>query len=77
MFNRRTDEYSSFLENRYSLLFEIADGIRQHARKQSQIGLRLSMERDSQSLGELRALAAELMHRQIFDYLDLAPWAIE
>lgn len=74
--NHRDDRYGGSLENRARLLFEIIDGIRAECRADFQIGLRLSPERYSQNLGEIRDVSAELFRQGQIDYLDLSLWDV-
>jgi 2,4-dienoyl-CoA reductase-like NADH-dependent reductase (Old Yellow Enzyme family) len=74
--NRRDDRYGGSLENRARLLFEIIDGIRAECRPDFQIGLRLSPERYSQNLAEIREVSAELLRQGQIDYLDLSLWDV-
>jgi 2,4-dienoyl-CoA reductase-like NADH-dependent reductase (Old Yellow Enzyme family) len=75
-FNRRQDRYGGSLENRARLLVEMIDGVRAACRSDFQIGVRLSPERYGQKLAEVRDVAAELLRREVIDYLDLSLWDV-
>lgn len=72
--NDRTDQYGGSLENRARLLHEVIDGIRQVCGPDFQIGWRLSVERYGLRLEELREVTADILDRELIDYLDLALW---
>lgn len=72
--NDRTDQYGGSLENRARLTIEVIKGIRSVCGPDFQIGWRLSIERYGLQLGELRDITADILDRQLIDYLDLALW---
>lgn len=74
--NRRDDRYGGTVENRSRIIFEIIDGIRAICRPDFQIGLRLSPERFGLKLAEIRDVAAEALHQEKIDYLDMSLWDV-
>lgn len=72
--NDRTDRYGGSVENRARLTIEVIEGIRRACGPGFQIGWRLSIERYGLRLDELRDIAAEILDRELIDYLDLALW---
>lgn len=72
--NDRKDKYGGSLENRARLTLEVIEGIRKACGPQFQIGWRLSVERYGLLLEELRDVTAEILDREMIDYLDLALW---
>jgi 2,4-dienoyl-CoA reductase-like NADH-dependent reductase (Old Yellow Enzyme family) len=74
MLNDRTDKYGGSLENRARLTIEVIEGIRRCCGADFQIGWRLSVERYGLRLEELREITADVLDRQLIDYLDLALW---
>ncbi|ALM86848.1 NADH:flavin oxidoreductase [Bordetella sp. N] len=72
--NDRTDKYGGSLENRARLTIEIIEGIRHACSPRFQIGWRLSVERYGLRLEELRDITADILDRELIDYLDLALW---
>lgn len=72
--NDRTDKYGGNLENRARLTIEIINGIRKECGPNFQIGWRLSVERYGLRFEELREVAADMLAREMIDYLDLALW---
>lgn len=72
--NDRTDQYGGTLKNRARLTMEVIEGIRRSCGPEFQIGWRLSIERYGLQLEELREITAEILDRQLIDYLDLALW---
>ena len=74
--NRRTDKWGGSLENRARVVREILAGVRKRCRPGFQIGLRLSPERFGMQLGEIRALAGELLADKAIDYLDMSLWDV-
>jgi len=74
LLNDRTDRYGGSLENRARLTIEVIEGIRRACGPDFQIGWRLSIERYGLLLEELREVVAEILRRELIDYLDLALW---
>jgi 2,4-dienoyl-CoA reductase-like NADH-dependent reductase (Old Yellow Enzyme family) len=74
--SRRDDCYGGTVENRSRIIFEIIDGIRATCRPDFQIGLRLSPERFGLKLAEIRDVAAEALHQEKIDYLDMSLWDV-
>ena len=72
--NDRTDKYGGSVENRARLTMEVIEGIRRECNPDFQIGWRLSIERYGLRLEELREITAEILDRELIDYLDLALW---
>lgn len=72
--NDRTDQYGGSVENRARLTIEVMEGIRRACGPDFQIGWRLSVERYGLRLEELREIAADVLKRELIDYLDLALW---
>ena len=72
--NDRTDKYGGSVENRARLTIEVIEGIRRACGPDFQIGWRLSVERYGLRLEELREITAEILRRELIDYLDLALW---
>ncbi|NUU03145.1 NADH:flavin oxidoreductase [Herbaspirillum robiniae] len=72
--NDRKDKYGGSVENRARLTIEVIEGIRRACGPDFQVGWRLSVERYGLRLEELREIAAEIMARELIDYLDLALW---
>lgn len=73
-YNDRTDKYGGSVENRARLTIEVIEGIRRACGPDFQIGWRLSVERYGLLLEELREITAEILDRELIDYLDLALW---
>ncbi|MFC4533592.1 NADH:flavin oxidoreductase [Sphaerisporangium dianthi] len=74
LLNDRTDKYGGSTENRARLTIEVIEGIRRACGPRLQIGWRLSVERYGLLLEELRDITAEILDRELIDYLDLALW---
>ncbi|MFJ4783625.1 NADH:flavin oxidoreductase [Streptomyces sp. NPDC088794] len=74
LLNDRTDKYGGSTENRARLTLEVIEGIRRACGPDFQIGWRLSVERYGLLLEELRDITAEILDRELIDYLDLALW---
>lgn len=74
LLNQRRDKYGGSVENRARLTVEVIEGIRRSCGSDFQIGWRLSVERYGLLLEELREIAANILDRQLIDYLDLALW---
>lgn len=72
--NDRSDRYGGSVANRARLTIEVIEGIRKACGPDFQIGWRLSIERYGLRLEELREITAEIMDRELIDYLDLALW---
>ncbi|WP_144629852.1 NADH:flavin oxidoreductase [Bordetella genomosp. 13] len=72
--NDRTDQYGGSVENRARLTLEVIEGIRRACGPGFQIGWRLSVERYGLRLEELREITADILDRELIDYLDLALW---
>lgn len=72
--NDRTDRYGGSLENRARLTLEVIEGIRRVCGPDFQIGWRLSVDRYGLRLEELREVTADILDRELIDYLDLALW---
>lgn len=72
--NDRLDKYGGSLENRARLTIEVIEGIRRACGPDFQIGWRLSLERYGLRLEELREVTADILERELIDYLDLALW---
>ncbi|WP_329182728.1 NADH:flavin oxidoreductase [Actinacidiphila glaucinigra] len=72
--NDRTDKYGGSLENRARFTIEVIEGIRRECGPDFQIGWRLSIERYGLRIEELREMTAEILDRELIDYLDLALW---
>lgn len=74
LLNDRRDKYGGSLENRARLTLEVIEGIRKACSAEFQIGWRLSIERYGLRLEELREVTADILNRELIDYLDLALW---
>ena len=74
LLNDRKDKYGGSAENRARLTIEVIEGIRRATGPDFQIGWRLSVERYGLRLEELREITAEILDRELVDYLDLALW---
>ncbi|MCY1138421.1 NADH:flavin oxidoreductase [Actinoplanes sp. Pm04-4] len=74
LLNHRTDKYGGSTENRARLTLEVIEGIRRVSGPDFQIGWRLSVERYGLRLEELREITADILDRELIDYLDLALW---
>ncbi|MFE2883588.1 NADH:flavin oxidoreductase [Streptomyces graminifolii] len=74
LLNDRTDKYGGSTENRARLTVEVIEGIRRACGPDFQIGWRLSVERYGLRLEELREITADILDRELIDYLDLALW---
>ncbi len=72
--NQRTDEYGGSAENRFRILFEIIEGIRQRTASDFMLGVRLSPERFDMRLAEIKAVAEQLMLSGDIDFLDMSLW---
>lgn len=74
LLNDRTDRYGGSPENRARLTREVLEGIRRACGPDFQIGWRLSVERYGLQLEELVEITADILDRELIDYLDLALW---
>ncbi|WP_127502302.1 NADH:flavin oxidoreductase [Actinoplanes solisilvae] len=74
LMNDRTDQYGGSMENRARFTMEVIEGIRRETGPDFQIGWRLSIERYGLRLEELQEITAEILRREMIDYLDLALW---
>ncbi|WP_127502295.1 NADH:flavin oxidoreductase [Actinoplanes solisilvae] len=74
LLNDRRDKYGGSTENRARLTLEVIEGIRRVCGPDFQIGWRISVERYGLRLEELREIAANILDRELIDYLDLALW---
>ncbi|MCX4815590.1 NADH:flavin oxidoreductase [Streptomyces sp. NBC_01239] len=74
LLNDRTDKYGGSTENGARLTVEVIEGIRRACGPDFQIGWRLSVERYGLRLEELREITADILDRELIDYLDLALW---
>jgi 2,4-dienoyl-CoA reductase-like NADH-dependent reductase (Old Yellow Enzyme family) len=74
--NHRDDEYGGSLENRWRILLEIIDGVRQRCRPDFILGVRLSPERFGMHLAEVTQLAERLMREDQLDFLDMSLWDV-
>ncbi|MBL7253377.1 oxidoreductase [Paractinoplanes lichenicola] len=74
LLNDRTDKYGGSTENRARLTLEVIEGIRRATGPEFQLGWRLSVERYGLRLEELREITADILDRELIDYLDLALW---
>lgn len=74
LMNDRTDQYGGSVENRARFTMEVIEGIRAATNPSFQIGWRLSIERYGLRLEELQEITAEILRREMIDYLDLALW---
>jgi 2,4-dienoyl-CoA reductase-like NADH-dependent reductase (Old Yellow Enzyme family) len=73
-YNKRSDEYGGSLDNRARLIFEIVDGIRQACGPDFLIGVRLSPERFSMRLEEIKLVCQRLIDKGQIDFLDISLW---
>ena len=74
--NRREDQYGGSLENRCRLLFDILHGIREQARPDFLVSVRLSPERFGMDLGEALQIAERLVDSGLIDLLDMSLWDV-
>jgi 2,4-dienoyl-CoA reductase-like NADH-dependent reductase (Old Yellow Enzyme family) len=74
--NQRTDQYGGSPDNRARLLSEIVAGVRASCRAGFLLGVRLSPERFGLRLGEIRAVAQQLLADGAIDLLDLSLWDV-
>ena len=74
--NDREDDYGGSLANRYRILFEIIDGVRESCRDDFMLGVRLSPERFGMSLDEVTQIAQQLFNEDKIDFLDMSLWDV-
>ena len=74
--NHREDDYGGSLANRYRILFEIIDGVRESCRDDFMLGVRLSPERFGMSLDEVTQIAQQLFIEDKIDFLDMSLWDV-
>ena len=74
--NQRDDDYGGSLENRYRILFEIIEGIRNRCGDNFMLGVRLSPERFGLHLPEVAQIAEQLMTSGQIDFLDMSLWDV-
>jgi 2,4-dienoyl-CoA reductase-like NADH-dependent reductase (Old Yellow Enzyme family) len=72
--NQRTDRFGGSPENRARPLLDILSGLRDRARPDFQIGVRLSPERYGVDTGEMRDLTAQILAEGQVDYVDISCW---
>lgn len=72
--NDRKDQYGGSLQNRARFTIEVIEGIRRACGPDFQIGWRLSIERYGLRMEELQEITADILDRELIDYLDLALW---
>lgn len=72
--NQRADRYGGSLDNRSRIFFEIIEGIRERARPEFQIGVRLSGEMFDLATAEMQIVAQKLMASGHVDYIDMSLW---
>ncbi len=74
--NKRTDQYGGNITNRYRILFEIIQRIRERCRPNFTLGVRLSPERFGLQLSEVTTIAQRLMSEGQIDFLDMSLWDV-
>ena len=74
--NNREDDYGGSFANRYRILFEIIDGVRESCRDDFMLGVRLSPERFGMSLDEVTQIAQQLFNEDKIDFLDMSLWDV-
>jgi 2,4-dienoyl-CoA reductase-like NADH-dependent reductase (Old Yellow Enzyme family) len=74
--NHREDEYGGSLQNRFRILFEIIDGVREHCREDFNVSVRLSPERFGMLLAEVTEIAQQLFDCGKIDFLDMSLWDV-
>ncbi len=74
--NQRNDEYGGSAENRWRILLDIVDGIRERCGPDFMLGVRLSPERFGMQLGEVTRFAERLMQEDQLDFLDMSLWDV-
>ena len=72
--NHRLDRYGGSAEGRSRALMDILSGLRERARPDFQIGVRLSPERYGIDFTEIRELAQRIMLSELCDYIDISCW---
>lgn len=74
--NQREDAYGGSPDNRARFLREAIDGVRAATKPGFSLGVRLSPERFGMDLGEIAALAQNLMRDAKIDYIDMSLWDV-
>ncbi len=74
--NNREDIYGDSLANRYRILFEIIDGIRECCHDNFMLGVRLSPERFGMKLDEVKQMAQRLFNEGKIEFLDMSLWDV-
>ena len=75
--NSRTDQYGGSLENRFRLIQEILDGIRDTCGPDFLLSLRLSPERFGMELEEVLQVGDWLYQQRTVDLLDWSLWDVD
>ena len=74
--NNREDIYGGSLANRYRILFEIIDGVRECCHDNFMLGVRLSPERFGMKLDEFKQIAQRLFNEGKIEFLDMSLWDV-
>ena len=74
--NKREDIYGDSLANRYRILFEIIDGVRECCHDNFMLGVRLSPERFGMKLDEVKQMAQRLFNEGKIEFLDMSLWDV-
>ena len=74
--NNREDIYGGSLANRYRILFEIIDGVRECCHDNFMLGVRLSPERFGMNLDEVKQIAQWLFNEGKIEFLDMSLWDV-
>ncbi len=74
--NNREDIYGGVLANRYRILFEIIDGVRECCHDNFMLGVRLSPERFGMKLDEVKQIAQRLFNEGKIEFLDMSLWDV-
>ena len=74
--NNREDIYGDSLANRYRILFEIIDGVRECCHDNFMLGVRLSPERFGMKLDEVKQMAQRLFNEGKIEFLDMSLWDV-
>ena len=74
--NLRTDSFGGSLENRFSPIKKILEGIRDRCGTDFQVGLRLSLERFGINVAESIEVSTQVLADARYDYLDLSLWDV-
>ena len=74
--NNREDIYGGSLANRYRILFEIIDGVRECCHDNFMLGVRLSPERFGMKLDEVKQIAQRLFNEGKIEFLDMSLWDV-